>query len=213
MVGFAFARFRLREISDTLQMHVPTFDGQRSSFLTYEEEVLIWKNISPLELGKKASHLLLHIADVARKVCLTIGKDVIGNLDGVEQILNILRNRFAPEEADCIFQDITEFMYFKRTTQDMGTYLLEFDVLRQRAGARIAMGTGFPDEFASVLCEQNASPTKNERQLAIASAGSSPTFAHVSAQMRRLFGNIGSSQIYGCSRGAGNGQRFGQGEL
>ena len=41
---------------------------------------------------------------------------------------------------------------------------------------------------------QNASPSKNERQLAIASVGSSLTFVHVSAQMRRLFGNIGSSQ-------------------
>ena len=94
---------------------------------------------------KKASHLLLHVADVARKVRLTIGKDVVGNLDGVDQILKILRNRFAPDKADCIFQDISKFLYFKRTTQDMDTYLLEFDMLRQRAEARL-------NEFASVLC-------------------------------------------------------------
>ena len=89
------------------------------------------------------------MADVARKVCLTIGKAVVGNIDGAEQILNILRNRFAPDKADCIFQDITKFSYFKRTTQDMDTFLLEFDMLRQKAGARFATGTGFPDEFAS----------------------------------------------------------------
>ena len=67
-------------------MHMPTFDGRRSSFANYEEKVLIWNKISPLEPGKKASHLLLHMADVARKVCLTIGKDVVGNIDGVGQI-------------------------------------------------------------------------------------------------------------------------------
>ena len=134
------------------------------------------------------------MADVARKVRLTIGKDVVGNLDGVEQILNILRNRFAPDKADCIFQDVTKFLFFKRTTQDMDTYLLEFDMLRRRAEARFATGTGFPDEFAFVLCMQNASLTKNEGQLVIASAGSSLTFVNVSAQMRRLWTKIGSSQ-------------------
>ena len=58
----------------------------------------------------------------------------------------------------------------------------------------MSMGTGFPGEFASVLCVRNASLSKNERQLAIASVGSSLSFVHVAAQMRRLFGNIGSAQ-------------------
>ena len=108
-------------MSDYFQMHVPAFDGQRSSFLNYEEKVTLWGNISPLEPAKKAPHLLLHMADVARKVCLTVGKDVVGNIDGAEQILNILRNRFAPDKADCIFQDITKFLHFKRTTQGADT--------------------------------------------------------------------------------------------
>ena len=144
--------------------------------------------------GKKAAHLLLHMADVARKVCLTVGKDVIGNQDGVGQILCILRNRFAPDKVDCIFQDITKFMYFKRTTQEMDTYLLEFDILRQKAEARMSMGTGFPDEYVSVLCLQNASLSKHERQLVMAGVGSSFNFLNVTAQMRRLFGNVGSLQ-------------------
>ena len=141
----ASARFRLQIMTDSLQAQAPTFDGKRSSFLNYEEKVLIRKNISPLLPEQKASHMLLHMADVARKVCLAVGKDVVGNAEGVEQILNILRNRFAPDKADCIYQDVTKFLYFKRTTQDMDTYLLEFDMLRQRAGARFAMGAGFPD--------------------------------------------------------------------
>ena len=54
---------------------------------------------------------MLHMADVAREVCLTVGRGVVGNIDGAEQILNILRNRFAPDKVDCIFQDITKFLY------------------------------------------------------------------------------------------------------
>ena len=65
-----------------------------------------------MEPYNKASHLLLHMADAARKVCLTIGKGVVGNLDGVEQILNISRRRFAPDKVDCNFQDIIKFMNF-----------------------------------------------------------------------------------------------------
>ena len=186
--------FLLSFMTDHLQIVAPSFDGKRDSFLNYEEKVLIWRNISPLPPEQKASHLLLHMSDVARKVCLSVGKDVVGNLDGVEAILKILRHRFAPDKIDCIFQDIYKFSNFKRTTQDMDTYLLEFEMMRQRAEARFDMGTGFPDEFVSVLCITNASLSKNEKQLVIASVGSSLSFGHVAAQMRRLFGNMGSSQ-------------------
>ena len=73
-------------MTDQLQIVVPTFDGKKSSLLNYEEKVLTWRNISPVPPDQKASHLLLHMSDVARKVCLTIGKDVVGNVDGVEAI-------------------------------------------------------------------------------------------------------------------------------
>ena len=96
-------------MTDHLQIAVPTFDGKRNSFLNYEEKVLIWRNISPLPPDQKASHLLLHMSDVARKVCLTVGKDVVGNMDGVEAILKILRNRFAPDKIDCIFRILISF--------------------------------------------------------------------------------------------------------
>ena len=35
---------------------------------------------------KKAAHLPLNMSDVARKVCFSVGRDIIGNLDGAEQI-------------------------------------------------------------------------------------------------------------------------------
>ena len=85
-------------------------------------------------------------------------------------------------------------MDLKRTTQDMDTFLLEFEMLRQRAEARFDMGAGVPHEFVSALRISNASLSKNGRQLVVASVGSSLLFENVSAQMRRLFGSIGSSQ-------------------
>merc|ERR1712121_295261 len=48
--------------------------------------------------------------------------------------------------------------------------------------------------MGSVLCITNASLSQNEKQLIMASVGSSLSFVHVAAQMRRLFGNIVSSR-------------------
>ena len=88
----------------------------------------------------------------------------MGNNDGAEQILNISRNGFAPDKVDRIFQDVAKFPFCKRTTQDMDTFKLEFDISRQKAEARMSKGTGLPDECASLLCMQNAPLSKNERQ-------------------------------------------------
>ena len=119
------------------------------------------KRISAMGPAKKAAHLLLHMSDVARKVCLSVGKDVIGNLDGAEQILQIPRDRFAPDAIDLISQDMVKFILFKRTDQPMDTYIIEFEMLRRKAEARMVMGPGFLVEFVSVLCMRNGALPKN----------------------------------------------------
>ena len=68
---------------------VPKFGGKAGPLANYEEKVTPWKRISTLGPEKKAAHLLLHMYDVARMVCLSVGRNGFGNLDGAEQILNI----------------------------------------------------------------------------------------------------------------------------
>ena len=106
-------------------------------------------------------------------------------------IPHILRERFAPDAIDSVFQDVAKFMYFNRMDQKMGTYLLEFDMLRRKAEARMLIGSGFPDECVSALRTQNASLSENEKTLAPASFLNALSFAGVSAQMCRLFGPRG----------------------
>ena len=59
-------------------------------------------------------------------------------------------------------------MKFKRTDQTMDAYSMEFDVLRERAGPRLAMGGGLPDKFVSILCMQDAPLSKNGTSVALA---------------------------------------------
>ena len=102
------------------------------------------------------------MSGVARKVCMSVGKDAVGSADGVTQILRKLRERFAPDAIDSVFQGVVRFMCFKRADRKMETSLMEFDMLRQRAEARMLMGSDFPDEFVSVLCMQNSAVEKCE---------------------------------------------------
>ena len=65
-VGFSSrVLFFYVKMSDLFQMHVPTFGGQRSSSLNYEEKVSIWKNISPLVPGE----IFLSFIDVHGRRC------------------------------------------------------------------------------------------------------------------------------------------------
>ena len=43
---------------------------------------------------------------------MSVGKDVVGNVDGVMHISRMLRERFVPDAIGSIFQDMVRFMYF-----------------------------------------------------------------------------------------------------
>ena len=75
---------------------------------------------------------------------MPVWKDVIGDIGGVGQILRILTERFAPDAIDSIFQDMVKFMFFERTGQNMDTCKMKLHMSRQRAEARMIMGSGPP---------------------------------------------------------------------
>ena len=155
-----------RGLTEVTQTDVPKFDGSTGSFANYGEKGLSWKRASAMEPEKQAAHLLLHMSDVARKVCLNVVRDVIDNLDGAEQILRILREYFAPDAIDSISQEIVKSMFFERTEQTMDTYIMEFGMLRGEAGSRLLLGPGFPDAFVAALRMRNAALSENEKTMA-----------------------------------------------
>ena len=87
---------------------------------------------------------------------MAAGEDVVGNLGGAGQILEISRGRCAPDAIDSILRDMVKFTLLARTDQDIDTYLMEFDMSRRKAGARRITGGGSSGEFASVPYVQNA---------------------------------------------------------
>ena len=98
-----------------------------------------------MEPDKKAAHLLLHSSDIARKVCLPVGRDVNENSGGAQQILRIPRECFAPGAIDSIFQDMVKFTYSKRTGQNTDAFITEFEITREKAESRICLGSVYAE--------------------------------------------------------------------
>ena len=166
-VFFGFSELRAKCLSAARSevpnfTHVPSFDGQPLSFTNYDVNVIPRNRIATLDPAKRASNLLLNMADVARKICVAGGKDCIGGNGGAQQILRIFRGCSAPDAIGAMHQGVATFMDFKRTDRPTDVSLMEFDVLREKAEARMAAGSGFPDEYVSILCMQNAALSKNE---------------------------------------------------
>ena len=65
-------------MAEVAHTEVPKLYGPAGSFANYEETLTLRKCNSAMDPAKKAARLLLHMLDVARKVCLSIGRDVIG---------------------------------------------------------------------------------------------------------------------------------------
>ena len=70
-----------------------------------------------------------------------------------------------------------EIREFQAPDQTMGTFLMEFDLLRGRAEARKAI--------VSILCVRNAALSKNEKSLALASIRYSLAPPEASSRLRR----------------------------
>ena len=148
--------------------------------------------VSPTEPRKRAAKSTFHMNDIARQVCATFRKDCFGHDNGAQQ-LRIPRGRLALDAADAIYPEATKLLDFRRGGQTMFVYLMEFDVLREKAVARLSMGGGFPDESASILFMQNATLARSEESLALTSIQSKLALAAAAMEMRLLFGSRGNA--------------------
>ena len=134
-VFFGFSELRVKCLSAARSevpnfTRVPSFDGQPSSFANYEVNVIPRNRIATFGAAKRASNLLVNMADVARKVCAMAGKDCIGENGGAQHILRILRWRSAPDAIGAIHQGVAKSMNFKRAGPTADVYFMEFHVSR-----------------------------------------------------------------------------------
>ena len=92
----------------------PAFNGTRSPFSGYEQQVSLRPQVTTLEPAGKAAALILQMSDVAQQVCTISGKGHIMHNDGAQQVMELWRDHLAPAAVDAIRQDVVRFMLYKR---------------------------------------------------------------------------------------------------
>ena len=121
------------------------------------------------------------------------GKGHIMNNDGAQQILSISRDHPALDAVRAICSEVVRLMHCNQTEHTMDAFLLESEVLRHEAEARMAIGGGPREEFVAILWAQDASLSKNGKSLVLDTVQGALAFAAAANRMRRLFGPCGSA--------------------
>ena len=121
---------------------VPACGGKGSPFAVYEQQAILWPQVTALKLAKRAAAWIPQMSDAARHVSVTLEQDHVMRNDGARHVAEISRGHFDPDAVDAIHQEVGRSICYKRTDPTMDVYLLEFDVIRRKAAARMAMGAG-----------------------------------------------------------------------
>ena len=122
--------------------------------------------------------LILQMDTIGRQVCLSAGGDTFARGEDVETILKTSREYIQPDASGHVYQQMAELLQYKRADQAIGRYLLESDVFRREAEARVVMGGAFPDTFVSSLSMQNAAFSRAEKSLVLATVRGVFGFPH-----------------------------------
>ena len=95
----------------------------------------------------------------------------------------ISRNYMAPRAADSIYQEVARFAKFRRGGQTVDGYIAEYDLLQRKAGPKMMMGAGAPEQFASILRMVNSGLPRQGESLESASSQKSYKFVGAPANM------------------------------
>ena len=142
---------------------VPAFDRKCTLFLDFGQQIQSRMRATKTNTANRAPLLVLHMISAPRRVCPSAGGGHLDNQDGVARTLEVPRNYFAPEAADAIYQRLMRFMRHRRAAQPVDEFIVEFDPLRSKAESEMDMGTGFPEQFASILRMHNAGLPHQEK--------------------------------------------------
>ena len=76
------------------------------------------------------------VGAVAREVCMAGESDVIAGPDGAKRISELLRDYFAPEALDSVYQEVVRFSQFGRAAQTTDGFLVRLDLPRKKAASK-----------------------------------------------------------------------------
>ena len=157
-------------------------------FESFAQEVELWRHATNLNPAERASAHIVLIDTVAREVGQAAGSDVIMILVGKKQISGLLYDYFAPRAVGSVYREVVRNLEFKRAAQKTDGYFARLDLLRREPESKVRVGGVSAEAFASVICAQNASPSRPEKSPALPSVQGNLGISAVARQMCRLSG-------------------------
>ena len=99
---------------------------------------------------------------------MALGSDLLMEPDAAAKALQISRDYVAPDALDMAYQGVARSWHFERAAQWMDDYLAKSDLLLRKAEPRGHTGGASPGAFVPVLGLQNASSSREDKSLVLA---------------------------------------------
>ena len=142
---------------------LPQF-SEDSDFDHWTHEVEMWQLITDLPKEKHGLVLYLSLNQKVRQACASLTKDELNKPDGLDKLIEKLRELYAVSEDQAMFNAYEKFETFRRPeTMNITDYINEFEQLNQKL---ISYKIELPPAILAYQLLKNANLPKEKRDLA-----------------------------------------------
>jgi hypothetical protein len=162
----------------------PTFNGE-GEFAEYERDLRLWSVITDIAEVKKGAAVLGGLSGSAKDFCATLNlEDVVLQVNGVEAVLNHMRDGFAASSEMQLQSDIASFLdYFRTPEMTVSSFVVGY----QSRLARLK-SIALPPEIQGHLLLRQGGFDRHTQGLIVASASGSFKLHDVVNALKGLYG-------------------------
>ena len=142
---------------------LPPF-SEEADFEHWLHEIEMWQVVTELNKSKQGPVLYLSLNAKIRQQCASLTKDELNKDDGLDKLINKLRDLYAVTEDQAMYNAYERFETFHRSnSMGMTDYINEFEQLNQKL---VLYGMQLPSAVLAYQLLKNANLPKDKRDLA-----------------------------------------------
>ena len=173
------------EFSDKIP---PRFDGH-ADYAVYREDISLWTNLTSLPRSKHGPAMIGRLTGEAKTAAKTVPSSEICSDDGVAKILARLDKAYAIDQTNRLDIDLAEFLdYSWNKNLSVEHFISGFHTRVDKISE-----LNLNDKLKGHLLLRQADLAANERHVVIGASSGSYNVGDVSAALRNIYRNSGSS--------------------
>ena len=172
---------------------VPTLDNA-AGFADWKKLVKIWSRGQTIKIEQQASRLIMNMTGRAREHVIAMEDSQLTGDQAIKNITDELESFFKSDQTQDLFSAIDDFEKLKRGTDDIETYIMEFQ-RRYRKVTQLGL-KDYPDALLAYRLLNQASLSDGDNQLVRATLINGVTFDLMKESLKRTFSSRLSVQTY-----------------